>query len=81
MKELKYFLCTSEQVGKLAVLDDEDEDGTVFVISEVNSQQNAVGLCELDSPSDGEYRIIKYNEVPVYVLEPIDVLERVVEWK
>lgn len=81
MKELKLFSCAEEQVGKLAVLDNVDEDSTVFVVSEVNVERNMAGLCELDSPSDSEYRILNFNEVPVYVLEPIDVLERVVEWK
>lgn len=67
--------------GRLAVKNNEDENTTVYVISEVNEKSGLVRLIELDRPVDGENHWVDLNVENVYVLEPIEVLERVTEWK
>jgi hypothetical protein len=69
------------QVGMLAVKDNEDEDATVYVVWEVNEKADLVRLVELDRPVDGENHFVDLNVENVYLLEPIEIVERVRQWK
>ena len=68
------------QVGRLAVKDSEDEDSIVYVVWEIGEQGRDVRLVELDRPQDGENHFVNLDEELVYLLEPIEVLERVTQW-
>lgn len=67
--------------GRLAVKDKEDEDSTVYVVWEVNEDDNTVFLVELDRPQDGDSRRVNLNDEKVYLLNPLEVVERVIQWK
>jgi hypothetical protein len=65
------------QVGMLAVKDNEDEDAIVYVVWEVKEKAGLVRLVELDRPMDGENHFVDLNVENVYLLEPLEVVERV----
>lgn len=81
MKKLSNSIGLAFVVGRLVVKDEIDEDATVYVVWEVNTETTSVKLVELDRPQDGESHLVNILEENVYVLEPIEVLERVTEWK
>lgn len=69
------------QIGKLAVLDHKDEDCTVYVLWSYDDEKNEVLLVEIDRPADGKHLTFNVADSHIYLLEPIDVVERVTEWK
>lgn len=77
---LNDLLHKSEHVGRLAVLE-ENDDGKVYVVWEVNQYNDTVLLVELDRPNAGETLKLNLEEKEVYLLNPLEVVERVTEWK
>lgn len=67
--------------GRLAVMDRDNENSTVYVLFEVNEKAKTVRLVELDRPNDGENFLVNLEMDIVYLLDPLEVLERVKEWK
>lgn len=65
--------------GRLAVKEKND-DSTVYVVWEVDEEENRVKLVELDRAYDGEPHFVDLEEEEVYLLEPLEVVERVKEW-
>jgi len=63
-------------VGRLALI---KNDNTVFVVWDYNEKDDIVELVELDRPQDGKHLYLKSNEI--HLLEPIEIIERVTEWK
>lgn len=75
LKEIKNL---EEQKGRLAVL---EEDGTVYVVWRFEKNAQIVALVELDRPQDGQMLLLDFQKQDVYMLDPIEVIERVTEWK
>jgi hypothetical protein len=75
------FTADVSHIGRLAVKNSLDEDATVYVVWDVNEKSGLVRLVELDRPADGENHLVDYNIETIYLLEPLDVLERVIEFK
>lgn len=79
MKKLEKL--TKDLESRLAVLDNNNEEATVFVINDVNVEDNTVLLVELDRPADGKTARKNINKESIYLLEPLEVVERVTTWK
>ncbi|MCK2000514.1 hypothetical protein MZM54_03785 [[Brevibacterium] frigoritolerans] len=75
LKELKNL---EEQKGRLVVL---EEDGKVYVVWRFEKNAQIVALVELDRPQDGQMLLLDFQKQDVYMLDPIEVIERVTEWK
>ncbi|PLS19007.1 hypothetical protein CVD28_00980 [Bacillus sp. M6-12] len=69
-----------EYKGRLAVLEN-SEESTIYVIWEVNQEKKSVMLVELDRPQDGDTKHFHLKDDNVYILEPIEVVERVTTWE
>ncbi|WP_080845656.1 hypothetical protein [Cytobacillus gottheilii] len=67
--------------GRLAVKESKNEDCIVYVVWEIDEQNNSVRLVELDNPLDGDKDFVDLNVVNVYLLDPLEVIERVIELK
>lgn len=77
-----YLLCEltypREHIGQLAVLE-QTEESPVYVVSDITEDEKEVTLVQLDRPQDSIVTL-KMNDCSIYLLEPVEVIERVHEW-
>lgn len=81
MNQLKRVVNPDEYIGKLAVLEKNEEDSKVYVVWEADKKENTLKLIELDRPMDGDIIHLQLDYESIYLLNPIDIVERVNQWK
>lgn len=63
-------------IGRLATVQNKE---TVYVVWNYYDTSNLYLLLELDRPNDGEHLVL--NSEGFHLLEPLEIVERVMEWK